>query len=113
MFRIFDIDPAEFTEKYDDFINVVHPEDRAAFNQHVEDVMEGRKPFGTECRLLLKDGSIKHWFVRSSPIKNAEGEMVAAMEISLDITHRKNLKSKFNVRNTAELIKKATKLMLI
>ena len=29
------------------------------------------------------------------------------------ITHRKNLISKFHVHNTAELIKKATKLMLI
>ncbi len=33
--------------------------------------------------------------------------------LSTVITHRKNLISKFNVHNTAELIKKATKLMLI
>jgi histidine kinase len=47
----------------------------------------------TEETGIDKDGSIKHWFVRSSPIKNADGEMVAAMEISLDITHRKNLEN--------------------
>ena len=38
-----------------------------------------------------KDGSVKHWLVRTSPIKNMAGEVVAAMEISLDITHRRQL----------------------
>jgi len=38
-----------------------------------------------------KDGSPKHWLVRTSPIKDANGEIVAAMEISLDITQRRKL----------------------
>ena len=38
-----------------------------------------------------KDGTTKHWIVRTSPIKDAEGNITAAMEISLDITQRKNL----------------------
>ena len=42
-------------------------------------------------------------------------EIAAKLNISLNtvITHRKNLISKFGAHNTAELIKKATKLMLI
>ncbi len=38
-----------------------------------------------------KDGSPKHWLVKTSPIKNANGETVAAMEISLDISQRRQL----------------------
>ena len=38
-----------------------------------------------------KDGTIKHWLVTTSPIKNAEGEIIAAMEMNLDITQRKQL----------------------
>ena len=38
-----------------------------------------------------KDGSVKHWLVRTSPIKNAGGEVIAAMEISLDITQHRQL----------------------
>jgi histidine kinase len=41
-----------------------------------------------------KDGSLTHWIVRTSPIKNARGEIVAAMEMSLDITERKQLEEK-------------------
>ena len=38
-----------------------------------------------------KDGTVKHWIVRSSPIRDEYGNIVAAMEINLDITERKQL----------------------
>ena len=41
-----------------------------------------------------KDGSLTHWIVRTSPIKNNRGEIIAAMEMSLDITERKHLEEK-------------------
>jgi histidine kinase len=40
------------------------------------------------------EGSLRHWLVTSSPIKNARGEVVAAMEMCLDITSRKQLEDK-------------------
>ncbi len=58
---------------------------------------------------------------RESEILKFISEGIIAKEIarklniclSTVITHRKNLIHKFHVHNTAELIKKATKLMLI
>jgi len=41
-----------------------------------------------------KDGKVMHWIVRASPVMNNQGEIIAAMEISLDITERKNLEVK-------------------
>lgn len=38
-----------------------------------------------------KDGSATYWLVRASPIRDASGRIVAAMEISLDISERKHL----------------------
>jgi histidine kinase len=40
---------------------------------------------------LNKDGSAAHWIFRTTPIRNAQGEVVAALEMSLDITARKQL----------------------
>ncbi len=40
---------------------------------------------------IHKDGSPAFWLVKTSPIRNAEGEVVAAMEVNLDITHLKQL----------------------
>ncbi|MEX1346354.1 MAG: PAS domain S-box protein [Desulfobacterales bacterium] len=43
---------------------------------------------------LNKDGSEVHWIFRTSPIKNDQGEIIAAMEMSLDISQRKQLEDK-------------------
>ncbi len=44
-----------------------------------------------------KDGSIKHWIVRTTPIRNETGEIVAAMEMNLDISERKQLEEKLEL----------------
>jgi len=49
------------------------------------------KSYSTEETGINRDGSIKHWIVRTSPIVNENGEVVAAMEISHDITERRQL----------------------
>jgi histidine kinase len=41
-----------------------------------------------------RDGSNVHWIFRTSPIKNTEGQIVAVLEMSLDITERKALEQK-------------------
>lgn len=57
----------------------------------VEKTFADGKSYSTEETGMDKDGSIKHWIVRSSPIFDENGKLVAAMEISLDITERKLL----------------------
>ncbi len=43
---------------------------------------------------ISKDGTPTHWIVKTNPIRNDAGEIVAAMEINLDITHRKQLEDR-------------------
>ncbi|MDY6974423.1 MAG: PAS domain-containing sensor histidine kinase, partial [Thermodesulfobacteriota bacterium] len=43
---------------------------------------------------INKDGTITHWITRTAPIKDSEGEIVAAMEMNLDITLSKQLEKK-------------------
>jgi histidine kinase len=40
---------------------------------------------------ISKDGTPTSWIVRTSPIRNEKGEIIAAMEMNLDITHHKEL----------------------
>ncbi len=42
---------------------------------------------------IKRDGTKSHWVVHTSPIRNKEGEVVAAMEMCLDITAMKHLES--------------------
>jgi histidine kinase len=54
---------------------------------------DGRTHYGEETG-INKDGTPVHWILRTSPIKNAKGDIVAAIEMSLDITQRKQLEDK-------------------
>ncbi len=47
----------------------------------------------SEERGLNKDGTATHWMVHTSPIKNERGEIVAAMEMNLDVTQTKLLEA--------------------
>ncbi|MGD8741436.1 MAG: PAS domain S-box protein [Desulfobacterales bacterium] len=69
-------------------------QDQKCVNCPVERTFEdGQTHYGEESG-LNKDGTPVHWILRASPIKNAKGEIVAAMEMSLDITERKQLEDK-------------------
>ena len=57
----------------------------------VEQTFEDGRPHFSEERGLSKDGKPTHWIVNTAPIKNENGEVVAAMEMSLDVTNVKLL----------------------
>jgi histidine kinase len=63
-------------------------------NCPVEKTFEDGQSHDTEETGIDKDGNPKHWLVRTSPIRDADGNIVAAMEVSLDITARKLLEKK-------------------
>jgi histidine kinase len=60
----------------------------------VEKTFKDGKPHYSEESGVDKDGTIKHWMVRTTPIKDGNGQIVAAMEMNLDITERKQLEEK-------------------
>jgi histidine kinase len=57
----------------------------------VERTFEDGLSHFSEERGVNKDGTATHWIVNTSPIKNENGEIVAAMEMSLDVTRTKIL----------------------
>jgi histidine kinase len=63
-------------------------------NCPVEKSFETGRSYTSEESGIDADGVMRHWLVTSSPIKNAEGEVVAAMEMCLDISNRKQLEDK-------------------
>jgi histidine kinase len=57
----------------------------------VEKTFEDGLSHFSEERGFSKDGTPTHWIVNTSPLKNERGEIVAAMEMSLDVTETKLL----------------------
>ena len=61
---------------------------------------EDGQPHISEEQAVTKDGIKTYWLVKTSPIKDEKGEVIAAMEMSLDLTHVKFLEKK--ARNSEE-----------
>jgi histidine kinase len=57
----------------------------------VEKTFEDGRPHYSEETGINKDGTLTHWIVKTAPMKDENGEIIGAMEMSLDITHRKRL----------------------
>jgi histidine kinase len=60
-------------------------------NCQVARTFEDGLPHQGEESGVNKDGTVAHWIFRTTPIRNLQGEVVAALEMSLDITERKLL----------------------
>ncbi|MBW2624016.1 MAG: PAS domain S-box protein [Deltaproteobacteria bacterium] len=63
----------------------------------VERTFEDGRSHWSEETGFNKDGSKTHWMVRTAPIRNTRGEIVAAIEMSLDITEKKQLEEKLSI----------------
>ena len=57
----------------------------------VERTFEDGRSHTSEETGFSKDGTLTHWIVRTTPVKNDKGEVVAAMEMNIDITQVKQL----------------------
>lgn len=53
----------------------------------VQMTFQDGKPHFSEERGVDKNGNPTFWIVKTSPVKNSDGEVVAAMEMSLDVTN--------------------------
>ena len=60
-------------------------------NCPVEKTFKDGKSHHSEEVGISKDGTSTSWLVRTSPIKNEKGEIIAAMEMNLDVTYHKEL----------------------
>jgi histidine kinase len=60
----------------------------------VEKTFKDGRPHYSEETGISKDGTLNHWIVKTAPLKDENGEIIGAMEMSLDITHRKQLEDK-------------------
>jgi PAS domain S-box-containing protein len=74
---------------YQRFREVIHPDDRAMVDEHVEESLRSSVDLNVDFRVVLSDGSI-HWIGARGRLERASaGKAPRLMGISIDITERK------------------------
>lgn len=68
--------------------------DQKCENCPVEKTFSDGRPHYSEETGLGKDGTITHWIVKTAPMRDEDGKIIGALEMSLDITPKKELESR-------------------
>ncbi|OCQ95318.1 PAS domain-containing sensor histidine kinase [Oscillatoriales cyanobacterium USR001] len=71
------------------FASIIHPEDRAIFEQTVEKAVSLKQPYIIEYRLLHQDGNIKWVYDKGQAIFDEKGKVLWLNGAIFDITERK------------------------
>jgi diguanylate cyclase (GGDEF)-like protein/PAS domain S-box-containing protein len=89
IFRLFEIDPNQFSANYEAFLNAIHPQDREAVNQAYTSSLESRAPYEITHRLLMSDGRIKWVHERCTSDFDASGKLLRSQGTVQDVTRSK------------------------
>ncbi|MTJ47232.1 PAS domain S-box protein [Dolichospermum sp. UHCC 0259] len=108
MFSLYEVSPEEFSGKYEDWLQRVHPDDRDGVQQAELQAYQEDKECRVEFRIIRPDGTIR--FIDSYVFNqyNAQGEIQKKVGLNIDITDRKQAQLQLQ-RINEELIK-ATRL---
>jgi signal transduction histidine kinase len=85
--RIFGLDPATTQLSYQVFVELIHPEDRASWEENSARAMRDRKPFDIPFRAVLRNGTVKHLHSVGKPFEKS-GNVVEYIGVTIDETDR-------------------------
>jgi PAS domain S-box-containing protein len=88
-FQLLGYDPQSCKASYENWLQAVHPDDRAAVQQHVMQVLEEKSDLNQEYRVLLPDGTVRWLADRGEVIYDGDGQPSGMIGIQIDITQRK------------------------
>jgi PAS domain S-box-containing protein len=88
VFRIFGFRPGEKNPTFDDFLSMVHPDDRETFLWARKRALARREPLDIEHRIIRADGKVRFLHERAEFITNAGGEAIAIAGTVEDVTER-------------------------
>ena len=95
----------EFPQKdeitYAEFEKRVHPDDRAARDQVMQQAIRTRGSYETEYRIMLPDGTIRWIGGRARYLPEADGKPARLLGVSMDITERKQAEELFYLATEA------------
>jgi PAS domain S-box-containing protein len=104
MLRMFGLDPQRSNPPdREEFLRLVHPEDRDRFNERVDKAFREKADFVQDYRIVLTDGTVKHIHGIGHPVLDESGNIVEYVGTDVDVTERKRDEEKLR-RSEADLL---------
>lgn len=88
-FRIFGLNPTQGEPNHAEFLQIIHPDDRALIQTRLEQAITQITPFNHEYRIIRPDGLVHYIESKAEIAYDAQGQPVKLLGAILDITERK------------------------
>ena len=88
-FRIFGLEPGRNPMPFNEFLNSVHPQDRDAVTRALDDVLQRKRPYDIEFRILRPDGSSRIIHAMGEVRCDGTGAAVKLLGTLQDVTERR------------------------
>ena len=108
MYSLYNIHREDFSGAYEAWTYHIHPDDKAATEEAIQEALRGEQEYAPEFRIVWPDSSIRFIRARSKTFYNDDGVPVRMVGVNWDITEAK--KSEKNLINAQDLYQKAQKL---
>lgn len=87
--RIFGLSPTDREGSAEEFLDLIHPDDRARVEQSINRAVSERSPYEAEFRMPQADGSIRWVRGKGKVISDNDGKTLRMLGLNADITYRK------------------------
>jgi two-component system, cell cycle sensor histidine kinase and response regulator CckA len=102
--RLYDLAPGERITSFEQFLQRVHPDDRAFVEQSVERALEGWGGLDYEFRIVLPNGRVRWLADQGRLVRDADGKVVSLTGICLDVTERKQVEERLRQAQRMESV---------
>lgn len=87
--QVFGLTPGSFGGTYEAFLELLHPDEREAIHQTVQQALAEKTNFGVEFRVVWSNGEL-HWLAcKSQLLRNDAGQVTRMVGVVRDVTERK------------------------
>lgn len=90
LYKIFGVEKTEFLPSIEDFIHLVHPDERQSLTDHFEKTVRGNEFKDIEYRIIRPDGEMRSLLTVGALDLDEKGNAYRSFGIIQDITERKN-----------------------
>ena len=88
-FRIFGLDPVKDDDSYEKAFEMIHPDNRAKFQQKLGAALLEKRDFEADFRIVLCDGSIKYIHTLGHPMLDGAGNVIELVGTAVDVSERR------------------------
>jgi PAS domain S-box-containing protein len=89
LYRIYGLTPETYTPSYEEYLKMVHPEDRQRVIDATNRVFHEHVPYSHDERIVRPDGTLRYLHTWAHPVLDDAGKLVRLLGVCQDITDQK------------------------